>query len=896
MSLEEIKSKGMRVLIVITGLLLALPVFSFAQTRIGGRVLGEGREPIAGAGITAALKPDGAIKTFAFSDRDGNFSLAINFEADSVILSVSQMGYENQVRKIANRSQEVEFTLSKKAFELTGVVVRAPVIERIGDTIIYHVPAFIRAQDRVIGDVLRRLPGIDVLSDGRILYQGRPIQKFYIEGLDLLGGRYNLASQNLPARAVSQVQIIENHQPIRILEERVFSDQASLNIRLNRDVTWTGTAQLGSGIAPALWDVSATPMLFTGNHQMLLSYQTNNTGENVASELNVLTIEALIDRAHTLFEKNEWVQVQTLPRPGLSERAWLDNNSHLVTANYLRRLERDFELRLNTSYLNDIHRQEGSAFSQIFTPADTISFFQNVNNKMRDHSLENKLTLTRNIPRKYLRNELEINTGWDTRQGFVNEGMDGFLNVRQEVKSPEASVSNRFRTMLPVGDHIVALRSYTSYINTSQSLHVRPGPFAGLLNNAIPYDALHQDVNLAGFFTHNSISTTMAYNIFSFTPSVGFLLRNRELSTGMAKWVDGNTETLGSDFVNDLEFNQTSTYASLQNQFRYKTWRVEASGRLVYNQFGIHNLGHYRSDPVRRIDFEPSLSVHKDLNPRWRISSFFSTGNSYGTIDQLYEGFILTHYRQLQRNSAEFLEQRNQSLRFSGDYRNPLLARFFNLAYAYSRTHSNLIFLHEIDPSGNTLIQTHQRPNIRHTHQVNFRWSRHLRELRTNITLNPNYFLTTQEFKINDDFVNIQSHHLQANARLEKEIFTWFDAMYSASIGIGMTDIGKIHNQRFSVQSHKLHLNLFPATNHRFNLDMEYYRSVLQDNANSCMLFNMSYNFKLPQRRLEMYLTWNNILNNRNFHTIISSQYSIISRSYLLRPSQLQVGLRFSLQ
>jgi len=886
----------MRILIIITGLWLATPAYSFAQTKIGGRVFGEGREPIAGASITASMEAVGMVKTFAFSDRDGNFNFAINFAADSVILSVSQMGYENKERKIANQSQEVEFTLSKKAFELTEVVVRAPVIERIGDTLVYHVPAFIREQDRVIGDVLRRLPGIDVMSDGMVLYQGRPIQKFYIEGLDLLGGRYNLANQNLPARAVSQVQIIENHQPIRILEERVFSDRASLNIRLKRDVTWTGTAQLGSGMAPALWDASATPMLFTRNNQMVLSYQTNNTGDNVARELNVLTIETLLDRAHTLLEKNEWVQVQTLPSPNLSEQAWLDNNTHLVTANYLRRLGRDFELRINTSYLNDIHRQEGKAFSQIFTPADTISFFQNVNNEMRDHSLENKLTLTRNIPRKYLRNELEINTGWDIRHGFVNEGLDGLLNVRQEVKSPEASVSNRFRTMLPVGDHIVALRSYTSYINTSQSLQVRPGAFAGLLNNAVPYDALHQDVNLAGFFTHNSISTTMAYNIFSFTPSVGFLMRNRELGTGMVRWVDGNTETLGSEFANDLEFNQTSTYASLQSQFRYKTWRVEASGRLVLNQFGIHNLGHYRSAPVRRTDFEPSLSVHKDINPRWRISSFFSAGNTYGTIDQLYEGFILTHYRQLQRNSAEFLEQSAQSFRLSGDYRNPLLARFFNLTYAYSRTHSNLIFSHEIDPSGNTLIQTHQRPNHRHTHQVNFRWSRHFRDIRTNFTLNPSYFLTTQEFKINDDFVNIQSHNLQANARFEKEIFTWFDAMYIGSIGIGMTDIGKIHNQRFSVHSHKLHLNLFPATNHRFNLDMEYYRSILQENENSCVLFNISYNFKLPQRRIELYLAWNNILNNRNFHTVISSQYSIISRSYLLRPSQLQVGIRFSFQ
>jgi hypothetical protein len=51
-----------------------------------------------------------------------------------------------------------------------------------------------------------------VLPDGKILYQGKAINKYYIEGLDLLEGKYNLANDNLPYQEVSQVQILENHQ------------------------------------------------------------------------------------------------------------------------------------------------------------------------------------------------------------------------------------------------------------------------------------------------------------------------------------------------------------------------------------------------------------------------------------------------------------------------------------------------------------------------------------------------------------------------------------------------------------------------------------------------------------------------------------------------------------
>jgi hypothetical protein len=103
------------------------------------------------------------------------------------------------------------------------------------------------------------MPGIEVLSDGKILYQGRPINKYYIEGLDLLEGKYNLANENLPHKEVTQVQILENHQPIKALDSLKFSDQAALNIKLKNAYTFTGQARLGSGFRPLLWEANITP-------------------------------------------------------------------------------------------------------------------------------------------------------------------------------------------------------------------------------------------------------------------------------------------------------------------------------------------------------------------------------------------------------------------------------------------------------------------------------------------------------------------------------------------------------------------------------------------------------------------------------------------------------------
>ena len=73
---------------------------------------------------------------------------------------------------------------------LKEVAVKADRIREQGDTITYNVGTFAQAQDRSIGDVLKRMPGIDVNKSGKIQYQGEDINKFYIEGSDLLGGKY----------------------------------------------------------------------------------------------------------------------------------------------------------------------------------------------------------------------------------------------------------------------------------------------------------------------------------------------------------------------------------------------------------------------------------------------------------------------------------------------------------------------------------------------------------------------------------------------------------------------------------------------------------------------------------------------------------------------------------
>lgn len=106
--------------------------------------------------------------------------------------------------------------MKEKGTELKEVVVKAPAIYQRGDTLSYNLSSYITKSDYTLKDALKKLPGIDIEKSGKIKYLGKDISNFYIDGLDLLGGKYNIATTNIPASYVNSVQVLNNHQAVNM--------------------------------------------------------------------------------------------------------------------------------------------------------------------------------------------------------------------------------------------------------------------------------------------------------------------------------------------------------------------------------------------------------------------------------------------------------------------------------------------------------------------------------------------------------------------------------------------------------------------------------------------------------------------------------------------------------
>ncbi|MDR2653470.1 MAG: hypothetical protein LBC68_14385, partial [Prevotellaceae bacterium] len=241
------------------------------------------------ATVTVQSKGSPVITGFTTTNDNGNYSVEYKGNSDSITVIVSGINIGKHQKTIINSSDKIDFIIEEKPLEIKEATVSVPKITLIGDTLNYNVSYYSDQNDRVVSDVLKKMPGIEVEDNGSIKYNGTAINKFYVENLDLLQGRYGVATNNISVEHVATVQILENHQPIKALKDKIFSDAAAINLKLKENIKGTLTINglTGAGYEPFLWQAELISMYFAKNMQNMTTYKSNNLGSDVSSEYSV---------------------------------------------------------------------------------------------------------------------------------------------------------------------------------------------------------------------------------------------------------------------------------------------------------------------------------------------------------------------------------------------------------------------------------------------------------------------------------------------------------------------------------------------------------------------------------------------------------------------------------
>jgi len=390
------KIKSLHIVIILIHCLLNN---SIAQIVIEGKIINKSDQPISDASVMLMKTADSSVVAFNFSNNKGEYTIYTDQKEKELLLMVYGFNIEKQIKRIANRSQEVDFIVSEEAIELKEFSVKSEKIWGTRDTVNYVVDAFRDSTDIVIGDVLKKMPGIVVKESGQIEYRGKPISKFYIENMDMLQGRYGIATNNITASDIATVQVFENHQPIKALEDIAFTDDAALNLKLKPGAKgiYTAIADVGAGLDNQfLWNSSVTGMYFSKKRQHLTALKTNNIGNDLDQEFQAFNSEGM-----QLTGSISSI-VQPMP-PQINKGRYLFNQAYGGTINNLIKTKNEAEFTFNLNGFRDIDDRKSYDQTRYAIPGDdTVTIKEQMDSHSSRLNIEGDIGYKKNNEQNYL--------------------------------------------------------------------------------------------------------------------------------------------------------------------------------------------------------------------------------------------------------------------------------------------------------------------------------------------------------------------------------------------------------------------------------------------------------------------------------------------------------------
>ena len=864
-------------------LIALLPVQALiAQTLLSGRVSDTADLPLPNINVMVYAAGSRSMAAFGVSDGDGNYKISVNVTADSLDLKANSAFFEKITLRIANRSQTVDFILREEVQELKGVTIRARSIEQKGDTLEYIVGSFVQKQDKSIEDVLKRMPGIEVEDNGKITYQGLPIQKFYVEGMDLMGGSYAAVSKNLPHQSVSSVEVYENHQPIKMLEDRISSEQASINIKLAKNTALTGTAKVGLGAWPFLRNVNLTPMLFSGKVQALAAYRTNNTGEDLSIYSRRLTVENL--RSERPGKLGEELGVKQTGTPLFSTSRHLDNKTHLVNMNTLFPLSKSTSLRVNLYYLNDLRKQSVSQSNTLYLATDTLAYTEQIDNRLRNNQLFGTITLNRNDNAYFLDNKLNFSKAWNNAFGLdVNNGWP----ISQTLETPALSIDNDLRLIIPVGKRLLDFTSYIGYGHTPHRLEVTPGQFVNLLNDSLAYAATIQSLNTCQYFADHAVSAIFTAGRFTVRPKAGFLFVERQIASHLA--LSNGTDEWQSDLVPDVQVRRRNMKPYLTADVEYKHRCFSAGMDLPLSLQTVTVQSKTNGDAMTKLLFNPSLWSRLKLGNFWTLSTSAGMRHNIDNSDTWIDTYLLTDYQDLVLRKAPLSLSRTLSGSMGVRFKDPFISLNADLRYGLGHTHSENMYQYDVGEGGISTLQVVAMPNNRFYQTLNGSIKKYFSPIRTSIGLKCNFLDSHGVSLVNGALLNTESLSYSLSPSLMVKVTEWLNVDYSMNHNklYAYTDGRK--RSEISYMRHFGKAFAFLSRNQTASLTAEYYRHQGQP----YVFVDASYEFSIEKPDLNFEVRWNNIFNSKRYVSYFSGPYSVQETVYTLRPMEALASVRF---
>ncbi len=864
--------------------------WSMAQKKIQGLAQDTLNQPLEYVTVVLTAHAEGTILAFAQTNIKGCFSFSINHPPDSIILTARSLGFETLELHFASQTlpDTIHLTMVTSALGLREIVIRAeaPPVVVHNDTTEFNAASFSDSTEFSVEDLLKKLPGIQVSENGRISLNGKPVEKVMIEGDDLFGDNYQIATRNVRANMVSKVQAINRYQENPMLKGIQESDRLILNLKFKDEKKRanSGSIMAGPGYGSE-WKGFTHLNLFSLSRKdkIYMIGNANNTGENALADIEWLSRGDTRDVGWeslqtTALNVQPILQKPSFQQIGLPIAFTQANKSGMLFAGYVLPVSQQFKIKVSSwSGVESTGQNSQSETRYLLVGQNTLVISEKLGQQQKTgiRNVQTEADYFSTDNRHSIRNFIKISDS--PRHDAVS-----VLRTQQTTDYFQISNSTDAKTFFANG----ALE-YTFKPSETEALQLLTKQAWYLNTNELYSDYAYYPFFFGLDSSFNRMHQTSKQRQNAGLVSVRFLTRRAPLDWTLETGIHWTGDYLNSGFslAND-EGEQWIPETSYGNNFQIRSPRlftgisVSRSHKSLFTRLRL-KTSYFRIHPSRHSfknlwSLEPACSLRYSPNDRNIWTAFYNYSPEIPSFSNLYPQFIFTDYQTLESGlpAFSFIPEHNAGLRYRFNH---LVKQYsWNLGATGRWVSGDFATRYEIDPY--LFIEKKFRPARSSQYALSGSADRYFHAISSRFELRLAFTSLQQQNKLNDDGLRqINSHIFTSTIQYGTAFDGWVNGILSHSITwFNSSSYSAGGNTSLGTTNSSSTLTITVKPSKRFYTKFNFYRVENHSEGRPRTLYWASdgiCSFHLPAWRSQFQLSGFNLLNTHRFEQVFSDNF-----------------------
>ena len=618
---------------------------------------------------TVSVTPAGTTKAlrYALTDDKGEATLT-RIGKGAYVVKAEIMGYKNYELQIVV-TKDLDLGTVKMAEDVQAL--EASKVSAVGnpilikkDTIEYNASSFKTSDNDMLEQLLKKLPGVEVGTDGSITANGETIKKITIDGKTFFLDDPQLASKNIPAKIVEKIKVVEKKSDQAMFTGIDDGDEETvidLKLRPGMAEGWFGNVMGGGGHdVPGLgsdmndWRYQGAAMIgrFTDKSQISIILNGNNTNNRGFNDVAGSMMQNMrgsrgMGRGMGGWRGNNGISTSWMG--GLNGAFTLLDGDMDLSGNYLYNGTDKYveEETSKTTYMEDgthlINKEKGTnnTFTQghrfgvrlehKFSKNTSIIFEPQFNFGSGHFSelsnFETHQTVLGNNEETYA-----VNDGYNSNKGWNNNwSTSGFLLLRQKLGKQGRTISANVRYSFSNND-------LDGFNQSLTKAYVDPTASDEIVNQR--YDQNTKSTSLSGrlVYTEPIVKNLFLEANYQYSWNMNTSLKNTfdsatdNLADGVLVY-NADGEKANSVYSNDIENVSHNHRAGLNLSYQLKKFRAQLGAAVNPTQtYNVTNGKEYKNNVV---NWSPQAMLYYSPNENLNLRMFYFGRSAQPSTSQL---------------------------------------------------------------------------------------------------------------------------------------------------------------------------------------------------------------------------------------------------------------------